>query len=100
MSGPTLGGYYVVDIMDAYVSRYTMITVGLAECLFIGHVYGADKLQDVGCQRGGAVGKPFHSISFHSIPFHSFLFHSIPFHSFLFHSIPFRHMEPSYEAVI
>ena len=42
----TAGGYYVVDIMDAYVSRYTLIIAGMCECLFIGHVYGADRLQD------------------------------------------------------
>jgi len=32
-------------IMDTYVSRYTLIIAGLSECVFIGHVYGADRLQ-------------------------------------------------------
>ena len=36
----TEGGYYIVDIMDAYVSRYTLIIAGMCECLFVGHVYG------------------------------------------------------------
>ena len=42
----TRGGYYVVDIMDAYVSRYTLTIVGLAECVFVGWVYGAERLRD------------------------------------------------------
>lgn len=36
----TEGGYFVIDIMDTYVSRYTLIIAGMCECLFIGHVYG------------------------------------------------------------
>ena len=40
------GGYQVVDVMDAYVSRYTLIIAGLLECVFVGHWYGADRLQD------------------------------------------------------
>ena len=42
----TGGGYQVVDVMDAYVSRYTLIIAGLLECVFVGHWYGADRLQD------------------------------------------------------
>jgi SNF family Na+-dependent transporter len=41
----TEGGYFVIDIMDTYVSRYTLIIAGLCECVFVGHVYGADRLQ-------------------------------------------------------
>jgi hypothetical protein len=56
-----LGGYFVIDIMDAYVSRYTLIIAGLFECLFIGHVYGADRLQNEAralCG-SGVGGRPF-----------------------------------------
>ena len=42
----TRGGYYVVDIVDAYVSRYTLTIAGLAECVFVGWVYGAERLRD------------------------------------------------------
>jgi SNF family Na+-dependent transporter len=42
----TEGGYFVIDIMDAYVSRYTLIIAGMFECLFIGHVYDAERLQN------------------------------------------------------
>jgi hypothetical protein len=34
------------NIMDAYVSRYTLIIAGMFECLFIGHVYDAERLQN------------------------------------------------------
>lgn len=42
----TRGGYHVVDIVDAYVSRYTLTIAGLAECVFVGWVYGAERLRD------------------------------------------------------
>lgn len=59
----TEGGYFVVDIMDAYVSRYALIIAGLCECVFVGHVYGADRLQDearrlCGSGVGGAAFAP------------------------------------------
>jgi len=42
----TTGGYYVVDIMDTYVSRYTLVIAGLCECLFVGWHYGAERLRE------------------------------------------------------
>ena len=36
----------MVDVMDAYVSRYTSSSPGYSECVFVGHWYGADRLQD------------------------------------------------------
>ena len=42
----TEGGYQVVDVVDAYVSRYALVIAGLAETIFLGWVYGADRLQD------------------------------------------------------
>jgi SNF family Na+-dependent transporter len=43
----TEGGYFVIDIMDAYVSRYTLVIAGMFECLFIGHVVGLHKMNAV-----------------------------------------------------
>ena len=41
----TAGGYQVVDVMDAYVSRYALVLAGLMECVFVGHGYGAERLR-------------------------------------------------------
>lgn len=39
----TQNGYSVLEIQDAYISRVTLIVVGLAESLAIGWVYGAKR---------------------------------------------------------
>ena len=41
----TNAGLYLLDIVDHFVTNFTLVLVGLFQCLTVGWVYGADKLR-------------------------------------------------------
>jgi len=40
----TGSGLYWLDIVDHYLNDFGLITVGILECLIVGHIYGAEKI--------------------------------------------------------
>ncbi|BFZ13660.1 hypothetical protein BsWGS_16699 [Bradybaena similaris] len=42
----TQGGMYVVQLFDNYAATYSLLAIGLAECLALSWVYGTDRLSD------------------------------------------------------
>ena len=41
----TRAGLYFLDIVDHFVNAYNLIFVGVLQCIFVGWVYGADRLR-------------------------------------------------------
>ena len=42
----TNAGLYFLDVIDHFVNSYTLIAVGILECIAVGWILGADKLRD------------------------------------------------------
>lgn len=47
LSGNGTAGLNLLDILDHWAFRYSLLTVGLLECLLVGWVFGADRLRAI-----------------------------------------------------